>query len=174
MRNTTKKIRSVVPDIIEGYEVGKLSLTIQNASIQEGHILKVVFCTLLIKNTEVEDSKLEKIDFTFALNNVKEFKRHIDTMVKQAIELKVKGEKLRIVKKASPKAKVNISLEVKGKIKKVKISTIYEFFTQLGKEIDVFISKKDIDILKAIPEFLPNINPEDYLGTINGNKIKIK
>lgn len=84
-----KKIKE--ESIINGYEVGNLRIVIQAVPDAEipGRLIKGVFCTLNVK----KDEKKESINFTFVLNSVPEFRKHILSMINQAIELKSKQVK---------------------------------------------------------------------------------
>lgn len=98
MINKNNKVFDV--DVIEGYTVGNLTVTVQAVPEKDtGRLIKGVFCTLWVKNSE---DKEEKIDFVFALDSVPEFKRHIVSMINEAISLKV-GSKKKVIKKKTKK-----------------------------------------------------------------------
>lgn len=87
--SSTKKIKE--EDIINGYEVGNLKIVIQavpDATIPN-RLVKGVFCTLNVKKEDKKDS----INFAFVLNSVPEFRKHIISMINQAIQLKTKSAK---------------------------------------------------------------------------------
>lgn len=85
-----KKIKE--EDVINGYKVGNLKIVIQGVPDAQipNRIVKGVFCTLNVINSE---EKKESINFTFALNSVPDFRKHILSMINQAIELKSKSIK---------------------------------------------------------------------------------
>lgn len=85
----TKKIKE--EGIIEGYEIGNLKIVVQAVPDAEipGRLVKGVFCTLNVK----KDDKKESINFAFSLNSVPDFRKHIISMINQAVELKIKSKK---------------------------------------------------------------------------------
>ena len=88
-----KKIKE--EDVIEGYKIGNLVITIQGVpDAKTGRIIKGVFCTLKIKDSE---DKEEKINFVFSLNSVPSFRKHILSMINEVISQKIKSKK--VVKK---------------------------------------------------------------------------
>jgi hypothetical protein len=90
----TKKIKE--EDVINGYKVGNLKIVIQGVPDAQipNRIVKGVFCTLNVaKEDENGKEKKESINFTFALNSVPDFRKHILSMINQAIELKTKSLK---------------------------------------------------------------------------------
>lgn len=86
-----KKINKIKDEsIIEGYEIGNLSITVQAVKDEKtGRLIKGVFCTLKVK----KDEKEEKINFVFSLESVPDFKKHVISMINEAISLKVKSKK---------------------------------------------------------------------------------
>lgn len=90
-----KKIKET--DIIEGYEVGNLKIVVQGVPDGEtGRIIKAVFCTLNVKKDNPDkpsEVKKESINFVFTLASMPDFKKHIISMINQAILLRVKQSK---------------------------------------------------------------------------------
>jgi hypothetical protein len=74
-------------------EVGNLTITIQSIRDTKGRAVQAAFCTLWYK----ENTEEKKINFTFALNYVPEFKKQIQAMIDEAIG-QLNGGK-RIIKK---------------------------------------------------------------------------
>jgi hypothetical protein len=74
--------------IINGYEIGNLKMVVQavpDAEVKD-RLVKGVFCTLNVK----KEDKKESINFAFVLNSVPEFRRHILSLINEAIKLKTK------------------------------------------------------------------------------------
>lgn len=103
-----KKIKEQSPkkitesDIINGYSVGNLKIVIQAVpdSTIPNRLVKGVFCTLNVKKEDENGKeKKESINFAFVLNSVPDFRKHILSLINSAIELKIKSEKEKIVKK---------------------------------------------------------------------------
>lgn len=89
-----KKIKE--EDVIEGYTVGNLKMVVQAVPDSEipQRLVKGVFCTLNIKKEDENGKeKKESINFAFALNSVPEFRKHILSMINEAILLKSKKDK---------------------------------------------------------------------------------
>lgn len=83
-----KKIKE--EDVVEGYSVGNLKMVVQGVPDgKTGRIIKGVFCTLNVK----KDDKKESINFVFTLSSMPDFKKHIVSMINQAITLKAKEVK---------------------------------------------------------------------------------
>jgi hypothetical protein len=83
-----KKIKE--ESIVNGFEVGNLKIVIQGVPDgKTGRIIKGVFCTLNVK----KEDKKESINFVLALDSVPDFKKHILSMINQAIELHSKKDK---------------------------------------------------------------------------------
>lgn len=82
--------------VIEGYEIGNLKMVIQAVPDAQvpNRLVKGVFCTLNVK----KEDKKESINFAFALNSVPDFRKHIISMIDQAIKLKAKSVKEKKVK----------------------------------------------------------------------------
>jgi len=78
-------------DVVDGWEVGNLKIVVQavpDATIPN-RLVKGVFCTLNVK----KDNKKESINFAFALNSVPEFRKHILSLINEAIKLRAKPKK---------------------------------------------------------------------------------
>lgn len=71
-------------EIVGGWEVGKLTITVQAVtdSITSKNI-KGVFGTLDIKKPE--DKKNTVLNFVFSLDSNKEFKKHVTALINEAI-----------------------------------------------------------------------------------------
>ena len=98
-KNTKKTIKE--EGIIEGYEVGKLTIVVQAIKDSAtGKPMKGVFCGLKVK----KDKKEETINFVFALDSIPSFRKHVISMINQAVKLKAKGANdLKVVKKVKSK-----------------------------------------------------------------------
>lgn len=87
--SSVKKITE--SDVVDGWEVGNLKIVVQavpDAQIPN-RLVKGVFCTLNVK----KEDKKESINFAFALNSVPDFRKHILSLINEAIKLKVKSKK---------------------------------------------------------------------------------
>ena len=94
-----KKIKE--EDVILGYKVGNLKIVVQAVPDSKipGRLVKGVFCTLNVaKEDENRKEKKESINFTFALNSVPDFRKHILSLINSAIELKAKSVKEKKIK----------------------------------------------------------------------------
>lgn len=77
----TKEIKTTEED----YEVGKLTIVVQAIKDSTtGKPIKGVFCGLKVK----KDGKEETINFVFSLDSIPSFKKHIVSMIDQAVKLK--------------------------------------------------------------------------------------
>jgi hypothetical protein len=81
-------------------EVGNLTITIQSIRDTKGRAVQAAFCTLWYK----ENTEEKKINFTFALNYVPEFKKHIQAMIDEAVEQVNGGNKTKTVRRKTKKA----------------------------------------------------------------------
>ena len=86
-----KKIETYFEELSD-YKIGNLMMTVQGIPGKDGDIVKGVFCTLYVKKDE-EGAEEEKIDFVFSLTSVPEFNRHVQSLIKQAIKLKLEDSK---------------------------------------------------------------------------------
>ena len=94
----TKTIKE--ESVIGDYEVGKLTIVVQAIKdSQTGRPIKGVFCGLKVKK---EGAKEETINFVFSLDSIPSFKKHIISMINQAVSLKA-GEAAPKVKKVAAK-----------------------------------------------------------------------
>lgn len=85
----TKQIKE--EGIIDGYEVGKLTIVVQAVKdSQTGRPIKGVFCGLKVK----KDKKEETINFVFSLDSIPSFRKHIISMINQAVALKAGAKKI--------------------------------------------------------------------------------
>jgi hypothetical protein len=90
-------------EIIDGYEVGNLTITIQAVPDKDtGRLIKGAFCTLWVKDS---DGKEDKIEFVFSLDGTPEFKKHIISMINEAISLKVSDNNKKDGKQKTHKTK---------------------------------------------------------------------
>jgi len=73
---------------IGDYEVGKLTIVVQAIKDSEtGKPIKGVFCGLKVK----KDGKEETINFVFSLGSIPSFRKHIVSMIDQAVKLKAEA-----------------------------------------------------------------------------------
>ena len=85
----TKEIKEKEKGILGDYKVGKLTIVVQTIKDGEtGKPIRGVFCGLNVKNEEDGFKKEEKINFVFSLDSVPSFKKHIVSMIDQALKLK--------------------------------------------------------------------------------------
>lgn len=81
---------------IKGYDVGRLDIVVQG--IQDSKTKKIirgVFCKLNVMKQE-EGAKAEVVNFVFSLDSIPSFKKHVVTLINQAIELKESDIKKKI------------------------------------------------------------------------------
>ena len=82
---------------VKGYEVGKLTIVVQAIKDSTtGKLIKGVFCNLKIR----KDGKDDALNFVFSLESIPSFKKHIVSMINQAVELQEKAVAAKAAKAA--------------------------------------------------------------------------